>query len=83
MPAIAETLDAVRHADGRVEIHRAPIRTLMTLGFLTAADPAVVRVTGSRIELAGQAVYRVIGWDASAAALVAELVDDEGVPHGG
>jgi hypothetical protein len=65
-------LDVVRHPDGRVEIRQAPQTTYLTLEFLTAADPAVVRVQGRQIFLAGQVEYRVTGWDVVQGVLLAE-----------
>ena len=64
------------HDDGRVEIVQAPPIARIALELLCAADPVVLRVTGRLITLAGQVVYRVIGWDDHGQALIAELAED-------
>lgn len=64
------------HDDGRVEVKQAPPRTRISLEMLLAADPAVFKVTGNLVTLAGQVVYRVVGWDDHSKALLAELVED-------
>jgi hypothetical protein len=66
-----------RHEDGRVEILSAPPTTRISLELLTAADPAVFKVTGRTIAIAGQVVYRVTGWDNLSSCLLAELVEDK------
>lgn len=65
-------LDIVRHEDGRVEIRRAPQTTYISLEFLLAADPAVVRVQGRQVFLGGQVEYRITGWDDVQGVLLAE-----------
>lgn len=61
-----------RHDDGRVEVLQAPPRTAISLEFLTAVDPHLVRVvSGSTLRFAGQVEYRVVGWDPAQHALIA------------
>lgn len=77
MPQVLEgTVECRRHDDGRVEVLTAPPRTRITLEFLTAADPAVVRVSGNTVTVAGQVVYRITGWDRLSSALLADLAED-------
>lgn len=81
MTVLEGAVEVHRHEDGRVEILQAPPKTRITLEFIAAADPVVVRVTGNLITLAGQVVYRVVGWDQHA--LLAELAEDRrGARHG-
>lgn len=61
-----------RHADGRVEILQAPPVARMSLELLAGGDPAVVKVRGREITLAGQVVYRVTGWDDTGCCLLLE-----------
>lgn len=70
------TVEMRRHDDGRVEILSAPPRTRISLEFLHTADRVVVRVSGNTVGLAGQVVYRVVGWDPLGSALLADLVED-------
>ncbi|HEV7651344.1 MAG TPA: hypothetical protein VGP26_24605 [Actinophytocola sp.] len=67
-------VEFVRRADGRIEIKSAPPNTLMSLEFLNRADPAVFRVGGREVTLAGQVTYRVVGWDNVQSALILERV---------
>lgn len=66
----------VRHDNGMVEILEAPPVTRISLEYIHCADPAVVKVSGRKITLAGQVVYEVTGWDQFTSALVAKLVED-------
>ncbi|PXY21129.1 hypothetical protein [Prauserella muralis] len=64
-------LEVRRHADGLVEILRAPEIAYVALEFLLAADPAVVTAHGGReLTFAGQVTYRVTGWDDLQACLI-------------
>lgn len=65
-----------RHEDGRVEILSAPPRIRVSLEFLAAADPVVVKVAGDRITLAGQVEYQVVGWDSTFHCLLADVRED-------
>lgn len=57
------SVQCVRHPDGRVEVTEAPPVARMSLEFLVAADPELVKVVGPEVALAGQVTYRVTGWD--------------------
>lgn len=73
MAVVQGAVEVFRHPDGRVEVLQAPPATAVTLAFLTAADPHLVRVvSGDRIRFADQVEYRVTGWDPLQHALVAE-----------
>ncbi len=65
-----------RHDDGRVEVLLAPAVARVSLDLLACADRAVLQVSGNRITVAGQVVYRVTGWDRHGGCLKAELVED-------
>lgn len=65
-----------REATGAVVIEQAPARALISLELLAAADPAVFKVSGRRITLGGQVVYRVAGWDEIQSCLIADLDED-------
>jgi len=69
-----------READGRVVVVQAPPVARMSLEFLADADPAVVKVRGDRISLAGQATYRVTGWDSHSHALLLRKGPDSPAP---
>lgn len=61
-----------REDNGRVVVQQAPPTARMSLEVLQQSDRHVVRVSGNRIAVAGQVVYRVVGWDAHASALLLE-----------
>jgi hypothetical protein len=66
-----------READGRVVIEQAPPTARMSLELLVQhAARHVVRLSGNRIRIAGQVVYRVVGWDAHGSALLLEREAD-------
>jgi hypothetical protein len=69
-------VEVCRHDLHPAVVVPAPPRTRISLEFLHTADPVVVRVSGNTVSLAGQVVYRVVGWDALGSALLAELVED-------
>lgn len=73
MTVLQGAVEVVRHPDGRVEVLQAPPRTAITLEFLTAADPHLVKVvSGNRLRFANQVEYLVVGWDPLQHALIAE-----------
>jgi hypothetical protein len=73
------------HDDGRIEVLTAPLVSRLPLELMASTDPLLVKVSGNRITLAGQVVYRVIGWDAYGQCLIAQLAEDNrmGVGSGG
>lgn len=72
-----------RHEDGRVEVVEAPPTTRISLEFVHAADPAVVKVSGRLVTIGGQVTYRVTGWDSHGQALLAGLAEDRRPKAGG
>ncbi|HEV8653126.1 MAG TPA: hypothetical protein VG276_27970 [Actinomycetes bacterium] len=63
-----------READGRVVVEQAPPIARMSLALLASADQVTIRVSGDRLVLGGQVVYRVTGWDQQSHALLLERV---------
>lgn len=75
MAILEGAIDCVRHDDGRVEVRSAPPRITMSLEFLVAADPHLVKVvSGDRLRFAGQVEYTINGWDPLQKAVLAERV---------
>jgi hypothetical protein len=65
-----------RERNGRVVITEAPPTARISLDLLaTYADRFLVRVSGNRVDLAGQITYRVVGWDQHGSALLLERED--------
>ncbi len=66
----------VTRTPGRVEITKAPKNAKIDLALVAAAGCGhEIAVSGDRITLAEQVVYRVVGWDPEGA-LVVERVED-------
>lgn len=65
-----------RHPNGRVELTSTP--RVIRVGLAELLDP-VVKVAGNLVTYAGQARYRVRGWDHACHALVCDL-ESGGVP---
>lgn len=79
MAVVEGELEVRRHKDGRVEILNPtlPQRIRVSLELLVGADPAVVRVEGGqRLVVAGEVVFRAVGWDDVSHALLADLLED-------
>lgn len=66
-----------QHADGRIEILRAPPVTRISLELLQQSNPAVFAIRGREITMAGQVTYRVTGWDPGQSCLVADRIGGE------
>lgn len=63
-----------REEDGRVVITQAPPISRMSLEMLAERDPAVVKIQGREIKLAGQVTYRVTDWDDQSCCLLLKRV---------
>jgi len=59
-----------------IEVVKAPREALITLDVLRAADPRCLHVAGDLITIAGQVVYRVVGWQPTPPALLCWLAED-------
>lgn len=61
---------------GGPRVIRAPRLARIALDLIQGSDSRGLRVTGNTIDIAGQVLYRVTGWDAHASALLCELSED-------
>jgi len=76
MTVLEGPVDFVQNEDGRVQVLSAPPLTRISLELIAEADPAVLKIRGDLITVAGQVVYRITGWDDLGKALLAKLVED-------
>lgn len=61
---------------GGPRVLRAPRTARISLELIQQSDPRSLIVQGNTIEIRGQVLYRVTGWDAHGSALLCELAED-------
>lgn len=73
----------VQRVPGGVRVVEAAERIRISLAALAASCEHALQVRGDRLTIADQVVYQVTGWEPSAAALTAVLVEDLRTPPEG